>query len=145
MIRHGKVQNNYNRRNSLYTWVFSFSFLLIPMYNALSFSFKETQAFHGQSYTKQKTVKIWVEKKSNSNWKRDISFCAVLFCQAAAHETPMGLGDRVVNCHPMVPTAWPINRAWNHCRNSPTMHHMVSELPRVLMGLIMKYHEGLCI
>ena len=31
--------------------------------------------------------------------------CLVLACQAAAHGTPMGLGDRVVKCHPMVPTA----------------------------------------
>ena len=35
----------------------------------------------------------------------------VLSCRAAAHGTPMGLGDRVVKCHPMVPTAWPLNRA----------------------------------
>ena len=57
----------------------------------------------------------------------------------------MSLGDRVVKCHPMVPTAWPLNRAWTPCRYSPTMHHMVSELPRVPMRLILKYHEGSCI
>ena len=36
----------------------------------------------------------------------------------------MGLRKREVKCHPMVPTAWPLNMASTHCRNSPTMHHM---------------------
>ena len=54
----------------------------------------------------------------------------------------MGLGDRIVKCHPMVPTAWPLNRTWTHGWNSFAMHHMVSELTIVLMRLILKYHEG---
>ena len=70
---------------------------------------------------------------------------SALSCRAAAHGTTMGLEDRVVQCHTMVPTAWPLNRAWTHCRNSPTMHHMVCELPRVPMSLILKYHEGSCV
>ena len=69
----------------------------------------------------------------------------VLSCRAAALGTPMGLGDRVVKCHPIVPTVWPLKRAWTHCRNSPTKHHMVSELPRVPMRSILLYHEGSCI
>ena len=60
----------------------------------------------------------------------------VLFRRAAAHGAPMGPGDRVVKCHPMVPTDRPLN-PWTHCRNSPTMHHMASELPRVPMRLIL--------
>ena len=71
--------------------------------------------------------------------------CLVLSCRPVAHGTPVGLGDRVVKYHPMVPTAWPLNRAWTHRRNSTTMHHMVRELPRVPMRLILKYHKGSCI
>ena len=56
----------------------------------------------------------------------------------------MGLGDKVVKCLPMVPTAWPLNSAWTHCQNSPTMHHMVRGLPRVPIRLILEYHKGSC-
>ena len=37
-----------------------------------------------------------------------------LSCQTAAFGISMGPGDRAVKSHPMVPTAWPLNRAWSH-------------------------------
>ena len=56
--------------------------------------------------------------------------------------TPMGLMDRVVKCHPIDPTAWPLYRAWTLCWNSTTTW-LVNCL-RVPMRSILKYHEGSC-
>ena len=41
-----------------------------------------------------------------------------------------GRGDRVVICHLVALTVWPLDEAWTHCCSPHTMHRMASGIPR---------------